>query len=353
MEQIMLDDAGALLSWLAGRSARRPLLVCGKSAEGLPLWAELKAEQLPRFGGFTPNPQIGQARAGMARLEAEGCDGLLAIGGGSALDTAKCIRLWMARERGTVLPFAAIPTTAGSGSEATRFAVVYEGGVKQSLDDPLCLPDAVLLRPDCLATLPERQRKATALDAWCHAIESMWARRATPESQAIAADALRLLAGSTPGYAEGRPDSFEGAMKAAFRAGQAIHRTRTTAGHALCYGLTLRFGLPHGQAAALCLAQLWPRMLRRAGESAALSEALKRIAEALGAASPEEACERFRKLVAGMAFPPLRAALPGEPEALADTVNPERLGNHPVPLSREEITEIYRAILGGNQEHAG
>ena len=346
MSQTILNSADALCAWLRAQGAGRPLLICGRSAESLPLWAELRADLLPRFSGFTPNPQISQAREGMARLLAEGCDSLIAIGGGSAMDTAKCIRLWMSQERGVTLPFIAIPTTAGSGSEATRFAVVYADGVKRLVDDPLCAPDAVWLRPDCLASLPERQRKATALDAWCHAVESMWARSATPESRAIAADALRMLARSTDGYAAGDPAAFDGAMRAAFRAGQAINLTRTTAAHALCYGLTTRFGLPHGQAAALCLRALWPLMLRRAEESDTLRGALDAVAEAVGAENPAQACGNFSRMVEAMAFAPLRAAGPEELAALADTVNPERLGNHPIPLSREEIIGIYQEILG-------
>ena len=70
------------------------------------------------------------------------------------------------------------------------------------------------------------------------------------------------------------------------------------------------------------------------------------VAEAVGAASPAQACGNFSRMVEAMAFAPLRAAGPEELAALADTVNPERLGNHPIPLSREEIIGIYQEILG-------
>lgn len=317
---------------------RRVFLVCGSSARRLPVCARLEKLgrqgnlQLVSFGGFSPNPDWLDIENGTARFQAAGCDLIAAVGGGSAIDTAKCIRY----NSGSGVPLLAVPTTAGSGSEATHFAVAYREGVKESVN---CgLPDAVLLDPAALNTLPLYQRKATMLDALCHGIESFWSINATEESKAYSGQAIRQIMASYSGYLQNTAEGNKGMLEAAHQAGKAINIAKTTAGHAMCYKLTGIYGLAHGHAAALCVASLWPYMLKY--PKAAPAE----LAAAMGCGSLRESAERFQAILDR-----LELEVPSYTELelaeLTASVNSDRLKNFPVPLQQEDIKALYRQIL--------
>ena len=154
-------------------SLQKPLLVCGgRMAQ---FFRSRTGMNWPVFSGYHPNPDLADSEAGADMYRAEGCDGLISVGGGSAMDTAKAVKaLLLAGDMARVkasdmpqdvwLPHIAIPGTAGTGSEATPFAVVYVDGRKLSLDHPALLPEAVLLDGSLLTTLPEYHRKACAMD---------------------------------------------------------------------------------------------------------------------------------------------------------------------------------------------
>lgn len=316
---------------------QRIFLVCGRSFCRSPEGAAFAAlgERVVSFRGFAPNPRYEEVMAGVERFCESECGLIAAGGGGSAMDTAKCIRQFA----GSCVPLLAIPTTAGSGSEATHFAVIYRQGVKQSVD---CgLPDTVLLDPALLDTLPSYQRKATLLDALCHGVESCWSVRATAESLAYACQAVRQIMDSYAGYLNNCPEGNEGMLQAAHLAGKAINLSQTTAGHAMCYPITKRYGLAHGHAAALCAAKLWPYVLERR-ETAML-------AEAMGCDRPQDGAARFQAILDSLALE-VPACTEEELAWLTASVNPERLKNFPAALTGQEIQALYRKILGGSAE---
>ena len=200
------NDFAAIDRWLLKNDIKRLFMVCDGAVSFqkgfLAKIAELAEAGLKvtEFSGFEPNPRYESAVNGTALFRENGCGAILAIGGGSALDVAKCVRLfsvlpgdgsggsWLGRDYADPgIPFLAIPTTAGTGSEATRYAVVYYKGEKQSVTSPYCLPDTVILEPGLLRTLPLYQRKATAADALCHAIESYWSVNSTAGSAVCSA----------------------------------------------------------------------------------------------------------------------------------------------------------------------
>lgn len=334
---------------------RRVFLVCGNSFRRLALGRHLAAlevqgaVELVRFGGFSPNPCVGEVEAGTAAFRGAGCGLIVVVGGGSAIDTAKCIR----HSAGRDIPLLAIPTTAGSGSEATRFAVVYRDGVKESVD---CgLPDAVMLDPTTLDTLPDYQRKATMLDALCHAVESFWSVHATPGSMDFSEKALGQIMCSYRGYLLNTPEGNAGMLRAAHTAGQAINIARTTAGHAMCYQLTKLYGLAHGHAAALCVTVLWPYLLTHLGQCthpqgpAGLGHILERIAHAMGDSNAQAGAERFQSILNSLKLEVPKLS-EGALAALAGSVNSERLKNFPVVLCEHEIQRLYREILNKGAE---
>lgn len=353
----------ALDEYLTGRGTRRIFLVCGKSLRRLPAgdyFETLEARlgiRVVTFSDFAPNPCYESAVAGTARFREADCDLIAAAGGGSAMDVAKCVKRFANMDlTGNCLvqdvppgsvPLLAIPTTAGTGSEATRFAVIYCQGRKQSVAHDGCLPDAVVLDPGLLETLPDYHRKASMLDALCHAMESFWSLRASPESRDCARRAIRLLLRAADAYLQNTPAGNRDMLTAANLAGRAINLTQTTAGHAMCYGLTGLYGLAHGHAAALCVLRLWPYMVRnvhRAAHPAQLEETFRALAEAMGCASAEEAIEKYSRFFAGLTLP-VPKVREADTAALVPTVNAQRLQNNPVPLDPEDIQALYRQIL--------
>jgi len=220
------------------------------------------------FDGFAPNPTLEHALAGRAAFDRHQPQAVLAVGGGSAIDTAKLIRGLPATagdarrvlsgdlppQPETPPPLLALPTTAGSGSEVTSFATVYVDGVKASLDRPSVRPEHALVDPDLLRGCPTPLSYACAFDALCHAVESYWSVRSTPESRTLALRALDLLADVFgPGLPAADDTTRSALARAATTAGMAIDITRTTAAHAFAYHLTAQYGVPHGVACLLNL----------------------------------------------------------------------------------------------------
>jgi alcohol dehydrogenase class IV len=241
------------------------------------------------FTGWAPNPTLEQALAAARAREAFAPDLVVAVGGGSAIDTAKLARSLpgdagaaVAVLRGRAVPhpapvpLIAVPTTAGTGSEVTRFATVYVDGVKHSLDHETVRPECAIVDPELLGTCPVRLRYACAFDALCHAVESYWSTRATDRSRALALAALDDLVGvlSTVDLGDASPSDLWRLATAATTAGQAIDVTRTTAAHAFSYRLTSRFGVVHGVACLLNLCWLADHNLDGSDDLGPLREAL-------------------------------------------------------------------------------
>jgi alcohol dehydrogenase class IV len=255
--------------------AKRVFLVCGghsfeQSGAAAALAPALRTREVREFREFRQNPQLEDIEAGVARLTAGAFDVVLAVGGGSALDIAKLVNT-IAAQRASAesvvtgattaaapgLPFVAVPTTAGSGSEATHFAVAYVGHTKYSVAHPNLLPTYAVIDPALTESLPPDITAVTGIDAFCQAVESYWSVHASAASRNLARRALRhawqhlQTAVTTP-----TPDARRGMCKASYLAGAAINMTKTTAAHALSYPLTSRFGIPHGQAVCLTLGHL-------------------------------------------------------------------------------------------------
>ena len=214
MPQTILEGTSDLSTLL---SDRRYMLVCGNSFRHQPLYTQLASNAAVVFGGFSPNPLYEQVLDGIHIFNGNHCDAIVAAGGGSALDVAKCIKLYchtvalhdeaqalsntpsefnflLQEKSDTGIPLFAIPTTAGTGSESTRHAVIYYQGVKQSISHPSIVPDVAILEPSLLKSLPLYQKKCTMMDALCQAIESTWSVNSTDESKGFARQVRDLQA---------------------------------------------------------------------------------------------------------------------------------------------------------------
>lgn len=313
-----------------------------------------------KFSDFKPNPDYASVKKAVAMYRREVCHTIMAIGGGSAIDLAKCVKLYasMNEKKEYIdqeivpndIPLIAIPTTAGTGSEATRYAVIYYHGNKQSITHESCIPSTVIFDASTLETLPDYQRKSTMLDALCHAIESFWSVNSTDESKRYSKQAIQMILENMNGYLANDQMGNRNMLKAANIAGKAINITQTTAGHAMCYKLTSVFRIAHGQAAAMCVRKLLPYMVANVDKcidrrgAAYLNHTFSEIAETMGCESKELLCDRFESIYQSLSLPKV-SYTEEDINVLTHSVNPVRLKNHPIALDLEVIEFLYRQIL--------
>ncbi|MFD1675162.1 iron-containing alcohol dehydrogenase [Alicyclobacillus fodiniaquatilis] len=258
-----------------GGFGRRLMLVTDKGLIQAGLVEQI--EQHLKTNGFSitlfhevkPNPRDTDCLMGAEMFRANWCDALLAVGGGSAMDTAKAIAL-LARHGGTpadyvdggrmygeIAPIACVPTTAGTGSEVTRGAVITEASShrKLTLKHEWLRPQIAVLDPALTCTVPKPLTAATGVDALVHAIEGFTCKKTQPISQALAAQAMPLiwralpLAYRAPDNIEARSDMLLGSLLAGLAFGSA-----DVAGvHCLAEALGGLYDTPHGLANAVFL----------------------------------------------------------------------------------------------------
>lgn len=349
---------------------RTILLVCGKSISSLRInqyFETLEVREgikVVRFMDFQPNPLYESVVKGVDIFLENNCDSIVAVGGGSAIDVAKCIKLYLNMDsrinylEQIIVPnevrLLAVPTTAGSGSEATRFAVIYYNGEKQSVAHESCIPETVLMDADVLKSLPEYQKKATMMDAFCHAVESFWSVNSTEESKDYSREAIQLILENKDSYLKNEEIGNVNMLRAANIAGRAINITQTTAGHAMCYKLTGLYGISHGHAAALCVVELWKYMLDHLEQcidsrgKEYLENIFGKIAEAMGCETIESAIVFLNEFINGLDLRVPKINNIKDLEILKLSVDPVRLKNNPVRLETEDIAVIYQKILKVN-----
>ena len=341
------------------------LLVCDSSFPFLSIKNDVEKIGMPYivFDQFTPNPQYEDVCKGVDLFQNEKCDTILAVGGGSSLDVAKCIKLYCRMEKNklyleqeykdTGVKLIAIPTTAGTGSESTRYAVIYYDGKKQSVTHDSIIPDVAILESRVLKTLPVYQKKCTMMDALCQGIESWWSVNSTEKSKKLSKEAVEKIMRWWHEYIFENTDvSAEAIMHAANLAGQAICITQTTAPHAFSYKITSLYKLPHGHAVAVGLPVIWEYMLDNMDKciddrgNNYLSGIFIEIANSMGEKTAINAITKFRELLKEMELErPLAGNKTKELEILSTSVNPVRLKNNPIEINEREAKRLYSNIV--------
>lgn len=322
------------------------------------------------FSDFTPNPVYEDVCKGIDLFQITKCDSILAVGGGSAIDVAKCIKLAVLAKEGNAsiipplvsqrlpidgakIPFIAIPTTAGTGSESTHNAVMYYEGAKQTVTNDGVLPDYAILEPSVLKTLPLYQKKCTMMDALCQGIESWWSINSTEESYEYSRKTVELIMANWRKYIfENDDEAAAEIMLAANYGGRAINITQTTAAHAFSYKITSLYKLPHGHAVAVGLPVIWEYMLENMdkcidsrGQEHILG-VFNRISQAMGCNNPKLAISVFRRMMIAMDLQnPISDKKEDDLEVLSTSVNPMRLKNNPIKISVLDATKLYKLIL--------
>lgn len=242
---------------------------CGALSDVLSALAN-NGQQYTLFDRVTPNPTVACVREGIALLKSAGADFIVAIGGGSPMDAAKAIALLSVQERAdeeifaggysqNALPMAHVPTTAGTGSEVTQYAILTndEKQTKTSISSLALFPRIAFLDGKYTFSLPRAITVNTAADAFSHAVEGILSTTSNELSDLLASECLRILYPLLRVAAEDRlsQEERDALLYASTLAGMTIAQTGTTAVHGMGYYLTYFYGIDHGRANALLLGQ--------------------------------------------------------------------------------------------------
>ena len=293
------------------------------------------------YSDFDTNPKREQIQVALDKFNNVEADAIIAFGGGSVIDFAKAFRFYS----GKSLPLIAVPTTSGTGSEATQFAVVYTDGKKTSLDDKMILPDFAIIDCQFSEQAPQYVKACSSIDAYCQAIESYWSVLSTQESQQYAKQAIILIKDNIEKYVlASDKKSAENMAFASYLSGKAINISRTTIAHALSYTITTKYGIPHGHAVAMSMANLF---LANADVNESncndkrgyvfVQKQLNDILVFLGIKTPLDFanywCDLMEKL--GLGYKTLKLGIQDK-KAIVENVNAQRMGNNPVSLNNLE-----------------
>lgn len=225
----------------------------------------------------TPNPNPGDIARCLMKIGDSQVDVIIAMGGGSAIDLAKAISAFhngtscftctadkiidgiknKRYRNGTFIDIIAVPSTAGTGSEVTQWATVWDENkaYKYSIDEPGLKPRMAFIVPELMVSMEPELTLATGLDAICQAIEAYWSIHTTPVVQEIACRAINIGIQNLKKAVDCPEDLKirENLCKASVLSGLAFSQTRTTACHSISYPLTMLYGIPHGLAASITL----------------------------------------------------------------------------------------------------
>ncbi|MBR4242104.1 MAG: phosphonoacetaldehyde reductase [Eubacterium sp.] len=344
-----LNSYNEIESVLKNCGAKKPMLVCGKSFQKSEIFEYLKKFNPVVFDNIRPNPRFDDMLRAAEIFKAENCDFMIAAGGGSPMDSAKMIRILINNDENTALygefenndiKSLFIPTTAGTGSEATKTSVFYLNEVhKYSVHSLDFIPDYVLFDEKLLETLPLYQRKATCLDALCHSIESYWSKKANDESRVYAEKSIRLFFENKNGYINNTPEGNLGMLWASYYGGKAINITGTVAPHALCYNITMNCGTSHGHSVAVLLSKIYEYMLQKDYPK----ELFDSFAKVMGGSKAKDGLEIFNKILDEFKLETPKFD-EGKIDEFVREVNISKLSTNPVEFDENDIKEIYKRL---------
>ena len=359
---------------LKEKNLTNPLVVTDNGIHSLglinPLFKYLKENKVKYsyYHDVVANPTIGNVNDGLKVFKDGGCDSIIVVGGGSAMDCAKMIGALAVKKNKTVeqlkgllkvgkaLPFLiAVPTTAGTGSETTLAAVIVNENThhKYAINDPHLIPKYAVLDPSLLVGLPPKITSTTGMDALTHAVEAYIGRSNTKKTKKAALEAIKLIDENlVNSFKDGKNLEYRKNMqKAAYLAGVAFTRAYVGYVHAIAHSLGGKYNVPHGLANAIIL----PYVLEEFGKSVykKLSELSDLLSLSEKSSSKEEKAKAFinyvRKLNKKMDIPEKFDIVYDEISVNEMIENAYKEGNplYPVPkeFSRDDFKKIYRVIL--------
>ena len=360
---------------ISNLDAKKILLVTGKgsykkSGSEEKLIQYLGDAVIKRFFDFEPNPNIKDVEVGINIISSFKPDLVIAVGGGSVIDIAKLINIFavhVAKEKEIYefvnesssvkqagLPLIAIPTTSGTGSEATHFAVVYIGNKKYSFAHEYVLPNFSIIDPSLSYSNPAYIKACSGFDALSQAIESFWAVGSTEESRSYSREAIKIILSSIEmAVLESDKKSMDRMSLAANLAGKAINISKTTAAHAVSYPITKFLGIPHGHAVALTLGSFFvinshysESQLNDSRGIQYFDNISKELLNLFDCSESEQVSQRLNQIMANIG---LEANLKSifskkniDYELIKKEINLERLNNNPVKVNSSQIENLFK-----------
>lgn len=325
------------------------------SQAGIELFKTLQNSTFEVYDNITPNPQLSDINTISKQINHQHPTLIIAIGGGSVIDTAKAALAHKPLKRRP--EFLAIPTTAGTGSESTQFATYYDGKVKKSFDNPMLLPTMVILSHEFTQHLPKTIAAETGADALCQVIESYWNITSTAESRLLAQESITLILKSIKSAVQDNDKSArQDMLHASNLAGRAINITRTTAAHSISYPITSYFGIPHGQAVSITLPHILAYNYEINEKECQdkrgvrfVVETLNEINHLLGADNSTKAKEVLLNLFEGIGLKTKLSDLIPNRESIEVIIKngftPERIKNNPRYISQNSMRELLTKIF--------
>lgn len=306
------------------------------------------------YSNVKPDPSQELVDAGVEMIFDVKPDLVIAFGGGSCIDATKAI-LYFAAEKGMERPyFLAIPTTAGTGSEVTNFAVITRGTTKVALIDDALAPDGALLDASFTRSVPPKITADTGMDVLTHALEAYVSNKATTFTDAMAVKALRIVLKDLPVvFHDGDAMRARGRMaEASCVAGIAFTNAGLGINHSLAHALGGRFHVAHGRLNAILL----PYVMRFHMSEAKYCEPYERLAHELGMSDADELLQRVIDLRHGLGVEDRLADL-GTIDAasfeehvgdMAEAASHDRCTpTNPRPVSKQDLVNLYRDAYNG------
>ncbi|MBQ6165653.1 MAG: lactaldehyde reductase [Clostridia bacterium] len=318
------------------------------------------------YSGIKPNPTIENVKDGVAAFKACGADSIIAIGGGSSMDTAKAIGViitnpefedvrsleGVAPTKNHAVPTIAVPTTAGTAAEVTINYVItdVEKERKFVCVDEHDIPAYAVVDPDMMSSMPKGLTAATGMDALTHAIEGYTTKAAWAMTDMFHLEAIRLIAKHLRGAVENKPEDREGMALAQYVAGMGFSNVGLGIAHSIAHTLGAHYDTPHGVACAMMLPIVMEYNQECTGEK------YREIARVMGVPGVDAmtqteyraaAVEAVKKLAADVGIPAKNEKVREEDldvlaaDAYADACRP---GN-PRETSVEDLKELYRKIM--------
>lgn len=329
------------------------------------------SSQFFHYNDIAPSPSVEGVEKALNLFNKGNFDLIVAMGGGSVLDIGKSVSVFSANEgniedfllknrrikkKGT--PLVLIPTTAGTGSEATHFAVIFIKKTKYSFANDKYIPsDYVIIDPELTYSLPKRVTAYTGMDAFSQAIESYWNINSTKDSKEYARKAIKLIMNNLL-KAVHNPDkeSRYNMAIAANYAGKAINITKTTACHAISYPITSYFNIPHGQAVALTLPAMVVFNSEVNNEDVLdlrgydyVKETMKELITLIGTSTFNEAKEKINEIMKNIGLESTLSNLGIKSQEeieilIKNGFNPDRVKNNPRLLTETQLRKILEGI---------
>ena len=369
-----IEGEEGLAKEILSRGLKKPLIVTDKFLHSIGMEKKVtdafEKENLDwaLFSQVDQNPTFSMVEEGYEVYRDRGCDCLVALGGGSSMDAAKVIAIRVAypdkdlakfkgllKVHRRLVPLFAIPTTAGTGSEATLAAVIVNDANRDKfqIDDTKLIPTGAVFDPSLLSALPPRIIAATGMDALTHAVESFIGQSNFPSTKRDALDAISLIDRHLVPFFD-KPDDLEEAramQEAAFLAGAAFTRSYVGYVHALAHSLGGAYNVPHGYANAVLL----PHVLKAYGKKAHrrlafLCDHLHLLPESASRVEKANAFIAYvEKLNATLGIPVAFENLVPEKDIPALCVHAAKEGNplYPVPktMNAKELEAVLRSAL--------